>query len=446
MALKTIKEIINSKGYVINPKDRAIFETGDLRSFFGLSSTDAIEFIVYDANNNQLPQGSDGSLVRYIPLTSQNISDYILMPEGTTIQKYNLPTEYFIDVERLLGEAGYGNGLFKTQITLINKRVGSQMKDDKLYINEISPSRTEIRLFPLMRSNSDAVKKNLRERFNIFLNDGTFKEDVIARAIQYVEQIKPTEISSFIISKYGEAWFTNFKSEYKVTDFDSLITQAYNIFLQSCIYEFTDRVSDITDAKYGKPKGIQQSLSLTPDGIKKRINILLIQALNKYISIPNVRTTTSEIQTIESKEDVQRVLQTKESDLIIDTTPAVITNIEIKKKKIIGKEISFIEKLKEQVPLQQFINEVPTKGELIKIMTPVSSNEAPNTVLNTFSPETTDRIVQTIPAPPENSTGGGAGGQTITTGEGIVEIRPGEFRNEGAGLARGSRRRDEAQQ
>ena len=260
MAIKTIKEIINSRGYVINPKDRAIFETGDLRSFFGLSSTDAIEFIVYDANDNQLPQGSDGSLVRYIPLTSENISDYILMPEGTVIQKYNLPKEYFIDVERLLSEAGYGNGIFKTQITLINKRVGSEMKDDKLYINEISPSRTEVRLFPVMRSNSDAVKKNLTERFNIFINDGTFKEDVIGRAIQYIEQIKPTEISSYIISKYGEAWFTNFKSEYKVTDFDLLITQAYNTFVQSCIYEFTDRVSDITSSKYGKKTGIQQPL------------------------------------------------------------------------------------------------------------------------------------------------------------------------------------------
>jgi hypothetical protein len=446
MAIKTIKEIINSRGYVINPKDRAIFETGDLRSFFGLSNTDAIEFIVYDVNNNQLPQGSDGSLVRYIPLTSQNISDYILMPEGTTIQKYNLPKEYFIDAERLLGEAGYSNGIFKTQITLINKRVGSEMKDDKLYINEISPSRTEIRLFPLMRSSSDAVKQNLRERFNIILNDGTFKEDIIARAIQYVEQIKPTEISSFIISKYGEAWFTNFKSEYKVTDFDTLVTQAYNTFIQSCIYEFTDRISDITDTKYGRPRGIQQPLSLTVDSIKKRINILLIQALNKYISIPDVRTTTSEIQTIESKEDVQRVIRKKESDLLIDTTPPVVTNIEIKKKKILGKEISLIKKLKEQAPSSQFIAELPTKGELIKIMTPVSSNEAPNPVLDTFSPETTDRITQTVPAPTENSTGGGAGGQTITTGEGIVEIRPGEFRNEGAGLARGSKRRDEAQQ
>jgi hypothetical protein len=396
MAIKTIKEIINSRGYVINPKDRAIFETGDLRSFFGLSSTDAIEFIVYDANDNQLPQGNDGSLVRYIPLTSETISDYILMPEGTLIQKYNLPKEYFIDVERLLGEAGYGNGIFKTQITLINKRVGSEMKDDKLYINEISPSRTEVRLFPVMRSNSDAVKKNLTERFNIFINDGTFKEDVIGRAIQYIEQIKPTEISSYIISKYGEAWFTNFKSEYKVTDFDLLITQAYNTFVQSCIYEFTDRVSDITSSKYGKKTGIQQPLSLTPSDIKKRIDILLIQALNKYIAIPDVKTTTSDVQIIESRDDVFRVLQKKESDLVIDTTLPVREVIQVKKKKVVDKEISFQKKVKEQIPKPIVDRFSPTETAVEKQPTPVASKESPNPTLDTYSPDNTDKIFETL--------------------------------------------------
>jgi hypothetical protein len=377
MAIKTIKEIINSRGYVINPKDRAIFETGDLRSFFGLSSTDAIEFIVYDANDNQLPQGNDGSLVRYIPLTSENISDYILMPEGTVIQKHTLPTEYFIDAERLLGEAGYGNGIFKTQITLVNKRVGSEMKDDKLYINEISPSRTEVRLFPVMRSSSEAVKKNLRERFNIFINNGTFREDVIARAIEYVEQIKPTEISSFIISKYGEAWFVNFKSEYKVTDFDSLMTRIYNTFVQSCIYELTDKVSDINDSKYGKLKGIQQPLSLTPSDIKNRINILLVESLNKYIPISDVRTTTSEVQTLESRDEIIRIIKKKESDLVIDVTPTVREVIEVKKKPVLDKEVVFEKKVKKQLPTIE-LTDIQAG---VKIPKPIPSLEAPNAKL-----------------------------------------------------------------
>ena len=53
MAIRNIKELINNKGYVINPNDRKIFEEEDLQSFFGFSESDAIEFIIYDINNNQ---------------------------------------------------------------------------------------------------------------------------------------------------------------------------------------------------------------------------------------------------------------------------------------------------------------------------------------------------------------------------------------------------------
>ena len=112
-----------------------------------LGKNDAIEFIIYDANDNQLPQRRYGQ-ARYIPLTAENIGDYFMIAEGTIFQKYKFPSEYFIDVEKLLKEAGYENGTFKTQVTLINKRIGSPSNLDKLWISEISPSRTEIRLYP----------------------------------------------------------------------------------------------------------------------------------------------------------------------------------------------------------------------------------------------------------------------------------------------------------
>lgn len=350
MALKTIKELIDSRGYVINSKDRAIFETGDLRSFFGISPSDAIEFIVYDSTDNQLPQGESGELARYISLTNENISDYILIPEGTELQKYNLPNEYFIDVERLLKEAGYTNGIFKTQITLINKRAGSEMKDDKLYINEISPSRTEVRLFPVMRSNSDAVKRNLNERFGIFLKDGTFRDDVAGVVLSYIEKINPSKLSTLITSKYGDGWLTNFKKEYKIKDFDSLMTQVHNTFVQSCVYEFTDKISDINSINYGKSKGIQPALSLNISDVKNTINTLLVRAINKYIIVPETRNTQRNIENVESKDNIEQILRRKESDLIINTETPVKKVKEIVKPKIQDKEVVLAEKIKKQLP------------------------------------------------------------------------------------------------
>jgi len=95
MAIQFFKDIVDSKGYRINSKDREIFERGDLQSFFGLSDADAIEFIIYDVNDNQLPQDKYG-LVRYVPLTTQNIRDYFLIADGTLFQAFNFPNEYFL--------------------------------------------------------------------------------------------------------------------------------------------------------------------------------------------------------------------------------------------------------------------------------------------------------------------------------------------------------------
>ena len=162
MAIKSFKEIVDNKGYRISSKDRAIFEQGNVQSFFGFTDNDFIEFIVYDANDNQLPQGEDGKLVRYITLNTQNINDYILLPEGTYFQALSFPKEYFIDVERLLREGGYNNGIFKVQITLLNKRVGFEVPNEKLWVKQISPSRTEIKLLPLrneVADKTDLLKK-----------------------------------------------------------------------------------------------------------------------------------------------------------------------------------------------------------------------------------------------------------------------------------------------
>ena len=95
MAIKTFKEILNNQGYRISSNDRKIFEEGNLESFFGFSQNDAIEFIVYDLDDNQLPQIND-ELVRYIPLTTQNIKDYFLIAEGTVF----IPWEQEFEAKR----------------------------------------------------------------------------------------------------------------------------------------------------------------------------------------------------------------------------------------------------------------------------------------------------------------------------------------------------------
>ena len=384
MAIRNIKELINNKGYVINPNDRKIFEEEDLQSFFGFSESDAIEFIIYDINNNQLPQG-DGNLVRYIPLNSQNINDYFLIQDGTLFQKYKLPSEYFIDAERLLAEAGYTNGIFKTQITLINKRAGSQKSYDKLWINEISPSRTEVRLFPLKEGVS--INSQLQERFNVFINDGDFREDTIAYALEFIETIDPTKLSSFVRSKYGNVWVDELISEFKIKDFDVFLNNIYVKFRQASIYEFTNRISKIDDINFGKPKPTKPKIELSKESVVNICKQLLTYIVNYYLPQQNVKLTNTTSNTFESSVDpVRDILQTSESDVVI-----ISKQVELEVKSVTKPNISTISTTIERLIKEEI--EIPIKTIITPIEEPIY-----------IAPVVEEQIVYSTP------TGGGGGG------------------------------------
>jgi len=332
MALQTFKEVIQNKGYRISTQDREVFEQGNLQSFFGLSDYDVIELVIYDINDNQLNQANYG-LVRYIPLTTQNIKDYILIPQGTLFQKYKFPKEYFIDAERLLSQAGYVNGIFKIQVTLINKRAGSgEDINNKLWISEISPSRTEIRLYPLKKGLSE--HKQLQERFNIFVNDKNFREDTIINAVPFVETAKADYVKELITNKYTSKWFDKLKAEFKIANFDEFATKVRNAFIQSCQYEFTNRYSSIGELNYGQPRSTTPLLSLSVDDILNTAKLVLIQTINYYLIKQDVKSTsTFDSGILASFDDITNILQRNETDTIIDTSYPILRQVAFVKPK-----------------------------------------------------------------------------------------------------------------
>ena len=411
--IKNFKEIIQNKAYRINPNDRKLFEEGDLQSFFGLSEDDIIEFIVYDVSENQLPQKGHG-LVRYISLTNENIKDYFLIAEGTFMTKNNLPAEYFIDVERLITEAGYANGLFKTQISLLNKRVGSYKKDDKIWIGEISPSRTEVRLFPLERSgNVDDIK----ERFGILYNNGDFRSDIIYNALKLVESINASVIDDFVKNTYGQGWYEKLKTEYKISNFDSFSVAVHKKFVESAYYEFTNRISDIKDLNYGKPRRTKPRLQLSEDKIIRRLSELIVNSINFYLTQKDEQLNSTSVNSrITSLDDAPNILQSKASDIEIETKLPELKIVTIENPKQNEKKLGFIKKLKGETPIAEpepkitfpVEKENPATGEIITIEQPVDNKR--------------DELPIIIETP---SGGGGGGGGFIEseTGGGLGRDR-----------------------
>ena len=116
MAEQYFKEIVDRRGYKVESEDRQVFEKEISKSNFGLGCADMIEFILYDSNNNQLPQGESGDMVRYINIDDTNVNDYFLISKNPNTKKKNDTTEFIVDIEKLIVEAGYSNGIFRTKL------------------------------------------------------------------------------------------------------------------------------------------------------------------------------------------------------------------------------------------------------------------------------------------------------------------------------------------
>ena len=126
MALTNYKTIENRKGYLVKEDDRKVFESGTQKTNFGLGVDDQIEFILYDSNDNQLPQGDNQVLVRYVSVNDDTSRKYFLTSDNKQTKKGDGTQEFIVDIERLIKEAGYSNGVFKTSTTIVNRRIGKE--------------------------------------------------------------------------------------------------------------------------------------------------------------------------------------------------------------------------------------------------------------------------------------------------------------------------------
>ena len=347
MAIKSFKEILQKEAKRIDIKDRNIFERGKMPSFFGRGMTDTVEFILYDNGDNQLPQGENGKLVRYINVSEiDNIRNYLMIARGSTS---NSTPEYFIDVEKLINEAGYKNGLFRTQITLLNKRVGSEHFQNKVWIHEISPSRTEIRVLPL-KVEDKILKRDLRDRYKILLENGEFRDDVLNRLDNFIDSIDANEVLRKIRALYGQDWIDNVKREFKIQNFDGFINDVTVKAKQAIGYFISNRGYTFGKADYGKP--LKEDLTSSRDNRKRRkkrgrkrkpnsqrLDIRTLQKKSMEIICDSVRfhlpkrnlqvQSSPTITKLESKDKINTILQKFGTSKKIDTK--VTRNVKVVK-------------------------------------------------------------------------------------------------------------------
>lgn len=398
MALNDFKNIENinlnldTTAQLLNSKDLNIFKTSISNvTDFGMSKNDVIEFRVYDIGNNLLEQ-TGGKTVNYIH--KDNLPKYL----KSSIDSKTQEKIFEIDVEKLVKEAGYGNGEFKVVFNFLKNYVGNENQKQKVWIHEVSPSRTEIRIQPLI-TNDEAQNRQINRRYTSFMDGAAeLRENVIniKNQIDKVELQISDLIDKYFIEKHGQKWLDVVKADYKF-----LTDSQYKSFKQKIFTDFKTSIFAQLDGKefnLGNPNFNKQVTTpldldeyLTPIEINALVNSRLLEAIDYNMSNVTYKDYPQAIKDIINQKKDLQVLQN-----LLDTNTITKSNLtQTQKLGKVNKDV----KITPNTPILEVIEE----PILRKVDPPVV--EPPVKVI-----PTPDVIV---PREPVYGGGGGFGGEVI---------------------------------
>ena len=218
---------------------------------FGDCKYDVMEVSVYDINNNLLPQKS-GNNVAYIK--TGDIKNYMYSLTNKGGQK-----ELAIDIEKLLNDLGFTNGILKVNVNFVRNKVGSDNELTKVWVHEISPSRTEIRILPLKTKNSNINNITNKEFKNINNLNKDFKyyKKNILDSLDSFEVTYLESITSLMVNRFGKDFESILRKDFGLSNFSAFKKRIFLDFKTSVAYWLTNKEYIISESNYGKPSIIR---------------------------------------------------------------------------------------------------------------------------------------------------------------------------------------------
>ena len=250
--IEGINNKTENEGQFLQSDDSFIVTKSELEaSDFGNCKYDIMEVSIYDINNNLLPQKT---LENVAYIKSDDIKNYMYKITNKSGQ-----TELAIDVEKLLKNLGYSNGILKVNINFVRQRVGSDNELERVWIEEISPSREEIRILPLKTKFENINNKTKTEFKNLQDLNKEFKysKSSLLNVINSFQNTFLEKIDSALESKYGKDFFTVIKKDFGLSNFGKIRTKIFVDFKTSMDYYLNNKNYDISQSNFGKNSEIR---------------------------------------------------------------------------------------------------------------------------------------------------------------------------------------------
>jgi hypothetical protein len=302
---------------------------------FGDCKYDVMEVSLYDINNNILPQSS-GNNVAYIKMG--DIKNYMYQ----ITNKQGLK-ELAIDAEKLINDLGYTNGIIKVNINFVRYKVGSEDVLESVWIEEISPSREEIRIVPLKTKSADINNKTKNQFKNLENLNKDFKyyKQALLNSLNSFDNTFLDKINSHLETNYGKDFFNILKKDFGLSNFNIIRDKISNDFKQSVDYYVNNKYYKISESRFGKPSDIRFEDCEVYDfnDMISTIQNILTECINFNLkslkrSELNLKTLPKEFAVTELQKQIQNNLdsfntftQTKRNVYSPDGTAAVFNDV-----------------------------------------------------------------------------------------------------------------------
>jgi hypothetical protein len=330
MAIKDFKNIekinqeLEQTAQIIKPADLNIFKTSAKSvDDFGLSKNDAIEFRLYDISNNLLEQ-TNGVKVRYIH--KDELSKYL----KNSLDSITGEKIFEIDVEKLVFEAGYGNGEFRVSFSFVKNYVGNENLKKRVWIHEVSPSRTEIRVLPLLGSDS-SINADLEDRYFSFMANNLELRQSYKEIQQFLDKIElniSTLIDDYFISSFGPKYIEVINKDFIFGGPDGYINfknKIYVDFRQSVIHQINGKQFVLGSSDYGQQ--ITNTIDLDDFVSNAEFRLIIENRLRDSIEY-NIERLPKKVYTPAFKEAIGQYRPSKELQSILNTGYNSVTKLE----------------------------------------------------------------------------------------------------------------------
>ena len=254
MAIKkyTNFDAVNAKttneGNYLQSEDLFIVSKNEIEDTdFGDCKYDVMEVSVYDINNNLLPHKS-GKTVEYVK--HQYIGDYLYSMTNKGGQK-----EIAIDAEKLLNDLGFTNGILKLNLNFVRQRVGSDNELQRVWIQEISPSREEIRIVPLKTKDNNInqiVNREFKNLDNLTKDFKYYKKNILDSLDSFEFNFLST-LDDALVAKFGNDFRATVRKDFGLRDLDAFNKRVFENFRDSVKNWVNNRYYDISESTFGKP-------------------------------------------------------------------------------------------------------------------------------------------------------------------------------------------------